>query len=124
MRNLIKKGVCALLTADEAIQALVNDRIFLSRTGDEVPSPFIVTSQFTSQFARTKSGSYLDAVTFRVDCVAKSSDVAEQLAASVKRVLDGAFLPDVGMLFVTSVSDDYLFEQDSFVLSLDFILEL
>lgn len=126
LRGMYTSGVTLYVGALQAAQAAlelpgdVND-VTLTLTGEilggnetypmctkeEVKTPYITYDNIEVIYASTKDGAYPDSVSARVLCVHKTFTDAETLCDSVVARINGATIPALGRVKVTTRRADY-----------------
>ena len=124
MKQKVKKWVFAKLQASKDVVALVGDRLFQARTGAEQQAPLLVFSSFGMRYAHCKDCSFVEGMTFAVECIATDADTADALALAVKNTLNECYIANIGDVFVQEEREEYVCEQETFVVSLFFNVEL
>ena len=124
MKQNVKKWVFARLQAAKDVVALVGDRLYQARTGAEQQAPLLVFSGFSMRYAHCKDCSFVEGMTFAVECIATDADTADALALAVKNALNERRIANVGDVFVQEEREDYVYEQETFVVSLIFDIEI
>ena len=109
------------LAADEAVQALIAGRFFLFRTGTEVPAPFVVATNFATEYTTTRDGAFPSSGAFSLLCVASSNDDAAMLSQVVSASLDNGYIAESNSVVQLQREEErYDFEQQLFVNELFF----
>lgn len=91
---MIGADLRTFLIAQQPIAAIVADRVEVGRAGQGTPWPRIVLSQVSRQnFGSLDGAGDVNGPRWQIDCQAKDSTTAVQLAAAVEDAVDGYLGP-------------------------------
>lgn len=111
------------LTNDDKIKVLIGKKCYPLRTKEPIDGAYVIVDQFETLMDDTKDGTFTDALTARILCVAKDYRGASALAVAVKKTINGLFVPSLGdTIRVVSRREDA--EADEFLQELQIKIDL